>query len=96
MVDVAGSEGRNSTEDLQNLRREIDLYDPTLSSRPWLVVANKMDLMDAERNLTAMQERFPRIKILPCSAAMGEGIDALKKRLAATMTNDKDVISPGV
>src|SRR5881398_563671 len=64
MVDIAGSEGRNSTEDLQNLRREIDLYDPTLSSRPWLVVANKMDLMDAERNLTAMQERFPRIKII--------------------------------
>src|SRR5437899_11667907 len=96
VVDVAGSEGRNSTEDLQNLRREIDLYDPTLSSRPWLVVANKMDLMDAERNLTAMQERFPRIKILPCSAAMGEGIDALKKTLAATMTNDKDVISPGI
>src|SRR3989454_106428 len=96
VVDVAGSEGRNSTEDLQNLRREIDLYDPTLSSRPWLVVANKMDLMDAGRNLTAMQERFPRIKILPCSAAMGEGIDALKKTLAATMTNDKDVISPGI
>src|SRR5438552_1824670 len=96
VVDVAGSEGRNSTEDLQNLRREIDLYDPTLSSRPWLVVANKMDLMDAERNLTAMQERFPRIEILPCSAAMGEGIDALKKTLAATMTNDKDVISPGI
>ncbi len=96
VVDVAGSEGRNSTEDLQNLRREIDFYDPTLSSRPWLVVANKMDLMDAERNLTAMQERFPRIEILPCSAAMGEGIDALKKTLAATMTNDKDVISPGI
>jgi len=29
VVDVAGSEGRNPVEDLQNLRREIDLYDPT-------------------------------------------------------------------
>jgi selenocysteine-specific translation elongation factor len=43
-----------------------------------------------------MQERFPRIKILPCSAAMGEGIDALKKALASRMTNDKDVVSPGI
>src|SRR5438445_9128972 len=94
VVDVAGSEGRHSTEDLQNLRRDIDLYDPTLSSRPWLVVANKMDLMHAERNLTAMQERFPRIEILPCSAATGEGIDAAKNTLAATMTNHKDVIPP--
>ena len=68
VIDVAGSEGRNPIEDLQNLRREIDLYDPALSSRPWLVVANKMDLTDAEKNLRAMQERFPRIKIIPTSA----------------------------
>src|SRR5881398_1394591 len=78
VVDVAGSEGRNPTEDLQNLRREIDLYDPGLSKRPWYIVANKMDLMDAERNLTAMQERFPRIKIISTSAAKGEGIAELK------------------
>src|SRR5437762_4511360 len=91
-IDVAGSEGRNPIEDLQNLRREIDLYDPALSSRPWLVVANKMDLTDAEKNLRAMQERFPRIKIIPTSAAKGEGITELKDTLAATIPNDKDIV----
>jgi GTPase len=96
VVDVAGSEGRNPLEDLQNLRREIDLYDPTLSSRPWLLVANKMDLPEAEKNLRAMQKRFPRINIVPTSAAKEEGIDALKEVLAATMTNNKDVLSPGI
>ncbi len=64
VIDVAGSEGRNPVEDLQNLRREIDLYDPALSSRPWLVVANKMDLPDAKKNLEAVQERFPKTKII--------------------------------
>ena len=93
VIDVAGSEGRNPVEDLQNLRREIDLYDPALSSRPWLVVANKMDLPDAERNLKAVQERFPRIKIVPTSAAQGEGIAEFKEKLAATMPKDKDVLS---
>src|SRR5437773_2470349 len=93
VIDVAGSEGRNPIEDLQNLRREIDLYDPALSSRPWLVVANKMDLPDAERNLRALQERFPRTKIVSTSAAQGEGIAELKETLAATMSNDKDVLS---
>jgi GTP-binding protein len=83
-------------EDLQNLRREIDLYDPALSSRLWLVVANKMDLPDAERNLDAMQERFPRIKIIPTSAAKGQGMNALKETLAAAMTNDKDMVSAGI
>src|SRR3989454_7238307 len=44
VVDVAGSERRSPIADLQNLRREIDLYDARLSQRPWFVVAAKMDL----------------------------------------------------
>src|SRR6266704_2925007 len=94
VIDVAGSEGRNPVEDLKNLRREIDLYNPTLSSRPWIVVANKMDLPGAKENLKAMQERLPRIKIVPTSPVKGEGVDALKEALAAIMTTDKDVVSP--
>jgi GTPase len=96
VIDVAGSEGRNPIEDLQNLRREIDLYDSALSSRTWLVVANKMDLPDAERNLKALQERFPKTKIIPTSAAKGEGIAELKKTLAVTMPNDQDVVSGAI
>src|SRR5213592_2814475 len=96
VVDVAGSEGRNPIEDLKSLRREIDLYNPTLSSRPWIVVANKMDLPGAKQNLKAMQERLPRIKILATSPVKGEGVDALKEALAAIMTNDKDVVSPPI
>ena len=82
VIDVAGSEGRNPVEDLENLRKEVDLYDPTLSSRPWFVVANKMDLPNAKENLEALQQRFPRISIVPISAAKGEGIDALKETLS--------------
>jgi len=96
VIDVTGSEGRNPVEDLQNLRREIDLYDPALSSRPWLIVANKMDLPDAKKNLKAVQERFPRIQILPTSAAIGEGMDALKKTLSAEFMRDKDIVAEGI
>jgi GTP-binding protein len=88
VIDVAGSEARNPVEDLQNLRREIDLYDPTLSSRPWLIVANKIDLPHAETNLTSLRRRFPKVEIVPISAAKGEGIDKLKAALAARMAND--------
>jgi GTP-binding protein len=93
VVDVAGSEGRSPAQDLQNLRKEIDLYDPTLSSRPWLVVANKMDLPNAKENLEVLRERFPRISILPISAEKGEGIDALKEALAGRMTSDQHIVS---
>src|SRR6266511_4091023 len=94
VIDVAGSEGRSPVEDLQNLRKEIDPYDTMLSSRPWLVVANKMDLPNANENLEMLRERFPNISIVPISAAKGEGIDALKKMLATKMIGDKGVIFP--
>jgi GTPase len=81
VVDVAGSEGRNPVEDIQNLRRELDLYDPRLSERPWFVVANKMDLPGAEENVKAMRRKFSKIDVVPISAAKGEGIEDLKKTL---------------
>ena len=81
VVDVAGSEGRNPVEDLQQLRKELDLYDPLLSQRPWFVIANKMDLPGAEENLNGVRKKFPKIDIVPISAAKGEGIEELKKKL---------------
>src|SRR6184192_2796205 len=96
VVDVAGSEGRNPVEDLQNLRREIDLYDPTLSSRAWFVVANKMDLPGAKKNLKTLQERFPKVQILPTSAAKGEGIDDLKQVLATRITGPEESVSAAI
>jgi len=81
VIDVAGSEGRNPVEDLQQLRKELDLYDPLLSQRPWVVIANKMDLPCAEENLSGVRKKFPKIDIVPISAAKGEGIEKLKEKL---------------
>src|SRR4029077_1488805 len=81
VVDVAGSEGRNPIEDLQQLRKELDLYDPLLSQRPWFVIANKMDLPGADENLSGVRKKFPKIDIVPISAAKGEGIEKLKEKL---------------
>ena len=96
VLDAAGSEGRNPVEDLQNLRREIDLYDPTLSSRAWFVVANKTDLPGAKENLKALRERFPKLQILAASAAKGKGIDELKQALAMRMANPEERISAAI
>jgi GTP-binding protein len=85
VIDVAGSEGRNPIEDLQNLRSELDLYDARLSQRPWFIAANKMDLSGADENLETLRQKFPKIDIVPISAAKGEGIDALKRRLTTML-----------
>ena len=90
VLDIAGSEGRHPIEDLQQLRREIDLYDRRLSQRPWRIIANKMDLPDAEENLRALRARFDNIEVVAVSAAKSQGIDDLKARLGSWLFADKE------
>ena len=89
VVDAAGSEGRHPIEDLQNLRREIYLFDPRLSQRPWYIIANKMDLPEAAKNFAEMRERFPEVEAVAVSAATGEGIDRLKVRLGIWLDREE-------
>ena len=96
VVDVAGSEGRNPVKDLQNLRREIDLHDPILSSRSWFVIANKIDLPGAKDNLKVLYHRFPKPQIFPTSAAEGEGIDDLKEALATQLTTVEENVPAAI
>ena len=86
VVDAAGSEGRNPVEDLQRLRREIDLYDPILSKRPWYIIANKTDLSATQKNLEALQNRFSTVGIAAVSAKNGEGVEDLKAKLEKWLT----------
>jgi GTP-binding protein len=90
VLDIGGSEGRHPIEDLQSLRREIDLYDRRLSERPWRIIANKMDLPDAEENLRALRERFDKVEVVPVAAAKSQGIDDLKTRLGSWLFSSDD------
>ena len=81
VLDMAGSEGREPIADLQKLRKELDLYDPTLSERPWIIVANKMDVEGAEEKLAQFKARYPKTETFPVSADGGEGLEPLKERL---------------
>lgn len=86
VLDIAGSEGRNPLDDLGSLRRELHLYDPKLSERPWMIVANKMDLPGAQDNLTTLQNAYPDRVITPMAAASGAGIGEFKKALEEFLT----------
>jgi GTP-binding protein len=95
VLDIAGSEGRHPIEDLQNLRREIDLYDPRLSQRPWHIIANKMDLPGANENLRALQQRFPAVEVVAISAAASEGLAELKDHLQRWLFAEPATAGPG-
>jgi GTPase len=96
VLDMAGSEGRNPIADLESLRREIDLYDPRLSERRWFVVANKMDLPEAEENLRDFQKRFSRRTIVPISAKEGRGISEFKRLLKEWVDQDSERVTSQV
>ena len=81
VLDTAGSEGRNPIEDLGSLRRELDLYDPTLSQRPWIIAANKMDLPGAEENLAIIRNRFLDKVVVPIVASDSVGTEDFKSKL---------------
>ncbi len=88
VLDMAGSEGRHPLEDLASLRRELSLYNSQLAGRPWMVVANKMDLPEAAENLRLMRERYPKIETVPISANEGTGLDDLRALLRRLLTGE--------
>jgi GTP-binding protein len=46
LVDVSGASGRSPAEDLDTLRRELELFRPELAEKPQLVAASKIDAVD--------------------------------------------------
>lgn len=80
-VDTASVDQRDPITDIQVLRKELKLFDDTLTKRPWVIVANKIDLEEAELFLEPLRNRFPNQKIFAISAKNGDGIEDLKREL---------------
>ncbi len=86
VVDTAGSEGREPWDDIAALRKEVSLYSQELAERPWLIVANKLDLEDAAPKLKILKQRFKKIELVATSTVGDPGVDALKERLRELAT----------
>lgn len=74
VLDMAGIDGRKPWDDLVNLEKELELYQENLSKRPAIIVANKMDLPEAQENFAELQHFLkddPR-RLIPISAGSKE------------------------
>ena len=93
MIDMSGSEGRDPYEDYQIINEELKAYEHRLEDRPQIVVANKMDIPDAEDNLTIFKEQLndTSVRIIPLSTVMHDNIDELLYAIADTLEEVKDV-----
>jgi GTP-binding protein len=81
LLDMAGTDNRNPSDDYNNLLKELELYNPSLLEKPRLVVANKMDETTAEENLKKFKRKIRKTPVLPISAAFDEGVDKFKKMI---------------
>ena len=74
VLDMGGVDGRDPLDDLDALKNELELYMPGLSKRASMIVANKMDMENAEENLQRLREKLASevIYIYPATAAIGE------------------------
>ncbi|MFD1426461.1 GTP-binding protein [Kroppenstedtia sanguinis] len=78
VVDMAGSEGRDPYEDWLQINEELTLYRKELADRPQIVVANKMDLPEAEEHLQRFKNATAgKVPIFPVSSATREGLREL-------------------
>lgn len=78
VIDMAGSEGRDPYEDFKQINKELELYNPRLLERKQLIAANKMDLPEAEKNLSAFRKKAgPDYPVYPISAVTKRGIQEL-------------------
>lgn len=93
MVDMSGSEGRDPYEDYKVINEELNAYEHRLEERPQIVVANKMDMPNAEENLEAFKEALndDSLHIIPLSTFMHDHIDELLYAIADKLEEVKDI-----
>ncbi|MCZ8536155.1 MULTISPECIES: GTPase ObgE [Paenisporosarcina] len=78
VIDMSGIEGRDPYDDYVTINEELRQYNLRLTERPQLIVANKMDMPDAEENLAEFRKKLPEdVKIFPISALSRKGLNEL-------------------
>ena len=91
VIDMSGMEGRDPYEDYLAINHELASYNLRLMERPQIIVANKMDMPEAEENLKVFKEKLAKeqkdeldepIPVFPISGVTRKGIEAL---LSATV-----------
>jgi len=80
VLDVMPIDGGDPVEAYQAIRRELAQYSQALADKPEIIVANKMDLTDADERLAELRGRLDA-EVFGISAATGAGLGPLCERI---------------
>ena len=84
VLDIAGTEGRNPVDDFNKINEELKKYSEKLATRKQIIVANKIDSMQDEENLKAIEDLAKEngLELFKISAVTGEGLNELFNHVA--------------
>jgi len=83
LIDMAGTDARKPWDDFKQLRKELELYDPKMLEKPYVVAANKMDMEESQAHLRSFKRRLRGVKVIELAAAFDEGVSPLKDVMRA-------------
>ena len=91
VIDMGSSEGRNPIDDYKIIRNEIETYSELLKNKKEIIVANKMDLENSQKNIANFKKEFPGLEIIEVSCMNNTGIEQLIKKLSQELENIPEV-----
>jgi GTPase len=79
LVDISSASGRDPVDDLDTVRRELELFRPELAAKPQIVAANKIDALDDEGRVSELRTRARALGLpfFRISAVTGAGVAEL-------------------
>jgi GTP-binding protein len=93
IVDITGLEGRNALEDFDKINDELKMYNEKLATRPQVVVANKMDILEDQSIFEEFKNELEGrgYKVFKMSAATRQGIDDVIAYVTPLLKEIEDV-----
>ncbi|HSQ89245.1 GTPase ObgE [Romboutsia sp.] len=93
IVDISGLEGRDALEDFDKINDELKMYNEKLSSRPQVVVANKIDILEDESIFEEFKNELEGrgYKVFKMSAATRQGIDDVIAYVSQLLNEVEDI-----
>lgn len=89
VIDMSALEGRDPYEDFITINKELEKFSKKLIQKPMIVIANKMDMPDAIKNLEEFKQKV-KCEVYPISAIENSGLDKVLIKLADLVDSASD------
>ncbi|WP_373403039.1 GTPase ObgE [Candidatus Phytoplasma solani] len=85
LVHIISMESSDPYHDFITLNKELKQFNPSLTQKKQIIVANKIDLKDASQKLAALQTKLPDQPIIPLSLVTFQNLEKLKYEMSSLL-----------